>query len=1154
MTSPFAAGPTSTDTRALQEINSTKKSFVNKDFAKNMAYLNNSVDTLSQWSQKLQSGVDQANENIFEQISGFAGDLFVVFAGLEPTGIELGDLKYVIQGLGAMFGINPSTPFPMNLIDAALHMFSTYILPLDQFTDVIFDAIFAWAEDLGLSPAFTDSMHSLLDAISRLGATFYDLFDSLSDLLGAFGFLGFTSTSGLGDIWDSLLDIITVITTPLKPVLNILADLGIPFINALTGIINSVTLLLSPLSFISGGQITELGDNFIPKPMNDTTVWGVSASIVSGWFFDSTQSSGSISPGSFTTLGNSTGKTMVAQTMFACQADQKFAVNAMLKWIGIPSSANDFGLSLLWFIDATPAGQFDINISSGHGSSGGWSEIAGTVTVPSNVTGFKMAVRVGSSITTGQVWVDDISARLQGFVQMNIVSGLIDAISSLIPWGFFDSIIGAIAGPDSLLTYFGNLLNPSSPISVFNLFGLLPPWVLPGIPVGNLTDSSPELLIAPTFDTADVIQLGQNWSWDGSTGRNSNGSLCVTGNSIERQVVSNKIEVKANDVIAFSTWYKWQTAIYGGTNHITLGIVGYVGDTIYGYNNIQQKTMDAYSNPTWQQLSGNFTVPDTITHVALQLRLGSNVSSGLVFFDDCSMKRTNNQLPQSWIINLIPDMFGLQEFAEGIIGSIRTVIFGIPFVGGTLGQLFDALTGWHADTQATAAQAGDALLIATTVEPIVYNTFATVEVVQTKAVTQQNYSISSATDLPRQPSWVCRYPVSDVSFPEAWNSLIEVFGTTDGASAGTAHTHTLNLSGSVYSSPAGFSITNGNSRGVFLNITNTTAFTHMRLYAWVPSGTATDVTYGLHRVRDDGSSYEIISAKQIAPQLTSDGQYIDVDLGGTLIVQAGETYLLRITNRSAAAVAVAAISQTTGANYNGFATTGLTLSNATSYTAAQITTGRNATGQVNFGGLFSAATFYTPKTYTDDFNRPEFGELWVPWANSFGAGAPHLHINFANGEGRAAYTGTVDGDESNVYLRPTGSDQTIVSADMWGISGTARCGIFCHASREAKQLAYLGVGASGVNLYAGEWGFLAPAKANFASSVVDGSNWGIYVDPTGPHSIFHIMKDNTDVAAWTDSTDLMKIGSDYRYGGKIISRIAGVNAGEIDNWTMTDVA
>ena len=71
-----------------------------------------------------------------------------MIGGREPTGIEIGDIKYIFQAIGALFGINPDTPFPLNLIEAVGHMFEQFIIPLPQFTDVIFDAMAAWAEDL----------------------------------------------------------------------------------------------------------------------------------------------------------------------------------------------------------------------------------------------------------------------------------------------------------------------------------------------------------------------------------------------------------------------------------------------------------------------------------------------------------------------------------------------------------------------------------------------------------------------------------------------------------------------------------------------------------------------------------------------------------------------------------------------------------------------------------------------------------------------------------------------------------------------------------------------------------------------------------------------------------------------------------------------
>ena len=692
-----------TDTRALQEINSRKKSFANKDFEKNIAYLNNSVDVLSQWSQKLQSGVDSANENILEQIQGFAGDLFVLFAGLEPTGIELGDLKYVLQGIGAFFGINPDTPFPMNLVEAALHFFTTYLVPLDQFTDVIFDAIFAWAADFGLSEDFIESMRELLNAIEALGATFFDLFDSLSDLLGAFGFLNFTSTSGLGDIWDSVLDIVTLITTPLKPVLAILGDLGIPFINALTAIVQGANAFLSPLSFISGAQVKQLGPNILPKPNNDTTIWSVAASNTAGWIFDNTQSSSGTSPGSFTTLGTGSAKRLVTQGFYPCEPGQKFAANAMLKWAGIPSLSNDFGICAVWYTDATELSTSNISIAGGHGSSGGWTEIIGEFTVPVNANQFRFGIRVGGTITTGQVWVDDFTQQLQGEVAMSLISGLIDFLNGLLPWNFFDTILGGSTTEGGLFSFFTNLLSGDSPLFAGNIFGFIPPQLLQLIGLGNLSNTQPNLLSAPGFDTADVISLGINSYWSPTEGHTTPGSFYFIANGVAREIVSNEILVGQDQKVTAKTWVKWSGIVATGPPVISLNINRYMGTTFIGSTQVAVNPGTPTNQPTWQQLSGTeYVIPGDCDRIKLSMRIGSGVTSGTIYFDDAELRKTG-QIQQGWVAGLLDSLGGLGDFIQGLLDTLVSIIRGIPFVGGVLGDLFDNFTGQTHTIIATSA-------------------------------------------------------------------------------------------------------------------------------------------------------------------------------------------------------------------------------------------------------------------------------------------------------------------------------------------------------------------------------------------------------------------------------------------------------------------
>ena len=118
----------STESRALKSI--TVESY-NKDQAKNLIQLNNNSAYMAQYLRKLQRGVDEANANIIEQAQGFINDLLVLVGGGSATGLDFGDMKYVFQSWGALFGFtdeNGNVQLPINLFQAAWHFFSTYVL------------------------------------------------------------------------------------------------------------------------------------------------------------------------------------------------------------------------------------------------------------------------------------------------------------------------------------------------------------------------------------------------------------------------------------------------------------------------------------------------------------------------------------------------------------------------------------------------------------------------------------------------------------------------------------------------------------------------------------------------------------------------------------------------------------------------------------------------------------------------------------------------------------------------------------------------------------------------------------------------------------------------------------------------------------------
>ena len=177
----------SKETRVLKTIDSKRYPETNKDFVRNMRRLNSSVDYLASYMRIMQKGVDDANKNFIDQIQGFINDLVVVFSGGEPTGFELGDLKYVFQAVGALFGFS-GAPFPINLVDAARHLFDTYIKNLVQLTDVIFDSIEAWMkaliEAVDGTPLVGPALTSFANLMLRVVDNAKDAVDNASDALG----------------------------------------------------------------------------------------------------------------------------------------------------------------------------------------------------------------------------------------------------------------------------------------------------------------------------------------------------------------------------------------------------------------------------------------------------------------------------------------------------------------------------------------------------------------------------------------------------------------------------------------------------------------------------------------------------------------------------------------------------------------------------------------------------------------------------------------------------------------------------------------------------------------------------------------------------------------------------------------------------------
>jgi len=688
MSSFGAPAPKTIESRALEDINSRQKSFVNNDFVKNIQWLNQSVDTLSAYTQKLQQGVDQANQDVFEQVTGIFADLFVMFAGLEPTGIHVGDVKYIIQGLGALLGINPDTPFPLNLFEAAWNMFHTYIFPLDQFSDVIFDAIDAWAVEFGLSPEFIESFTELREAIDGITDDFAGLLTALKNLLDAFDFIDIDL---LGGRLEPIFDLFDFDLGPLKDILIRLVDLGIPFIDALTAIINGGSKFLTALSNIVGSQIGTLSENFVPDVDQKTTLWfiGGAGTDATAWVFDAAESATG-TDGSFTTTGNTTNKTVLTQETFPVTPGQKFTIKAKLKWTGVPSGSNQFGAQLQWYFDASPVSATNLDIPAGHGGTGGWADSINVtdVEVPNDVNGVRIGARIGSGVTSGRVWVDEISAQLQGSISRSVIDGLQDILDGLLPFNLFDELTGVDgSGPLDVIGWLQGRLDGQSPLNALNLFNV--PWLTGLIPIGHIGNVQERNLIDDPYFQSFTGSSG--FVRDDTTFHSTIGaSAKAVGDGTAKDLLSNRIPVDPGQKVKIYAWVKWASLVGTGTP-IKIGLTYYLANAPVLQVDLQQRSTSP-STTDWTQLESTTTAPDNVDSVVLRLTVSSALTAGNVWFSDTWLSHPETKL-RSGLVDGLDDFIGeaqdnISDLFDNLLGKVDHSDF-IDLkntLGGTIGS------------------------------------------------------------------------------------------------------------------------------------------------------------------------------------------------------------------------------------------------------------------------------------------------------------------------------------------------------------------------------------------------------------------------------------------------------------------------------------
>ncbi|WNO26714.1 minor tail protein [Mycobacterium phage Groundhog] len=411
----------------------------------------------------------------------------------------------------------------------------------------------------------------------------------------------------------------------------------------------------------------------------------------------------------------------------------------------------------------------------------------------------------------------------------------------------------------------------------------------------------------------------------------------------------------------------------------------------------------------------------------------------------------------------------------------------------------------------------------------------------------QNFQISAMTQGYKNPPWVCRYPIADVTYPEALNFGLSVYGTTGPQSAGTAHTHELET-GDVSAEAVSWNIPQNRARVAKITASSTTVWDTIGVILNKTTTAAINNVY-LEIMREDAlGGATLLASVDVSPQLTDTGyDYIEATLPG-IITKEGENYWIRIRNSSTVATPlyVRAVEWVAGnANSCGYADA--TLATKTSYTAAElngIITNEDS-WPLPWALVATKNRAPTDQSFSDDFNRSGLGSLWFVKSDS---GSNQLGIS----GNKASFSGLTDGVQNGLYILPTAGDKQWVEGVSYGstlaLSGP-RGGLLLNCNRDLSQVVYLGWNLNSAKIYTGPWNSLTErASVNTALNDVP---WQFYYDPATGQYI--ALKNGQDIGlGWADTTSAMKHGPDFRYGGLRISRAAFFNACQIDNWTLKD--
>lgn len=275
-----------------------------------------------------------------------------------------------------------------------------------------------------------------------------------------------------------------------------------------------------------------------------------------------------------------------------------------------------------------------------------------------------------------------------------------------------DSLLGIATNPiPEIIEWLDELKK-----GIANVLSWIKPGLLPLIPLSQIGEWFPNLLLNGGFDTDAAVVDNPDWLWDGSVGRTSPlGSVKAIMSGTAKYLHSNAIPVAKKQHLELEAFTRWQgLAAAAGTNPIRLVITSYLAGNPVASTVVAQQQPSAADSSGWVELHGTYTVPDTgVDEVRTTLLVTGDVTAGTVWFDDADTWKTG-KLPQDYVQDLVTQ---LEQFGTDIGNALEELAHKVGLdrfkeffdtvagqVNAEIGDVQNRLTAITADGKIDAAE------------------------------------------------------------------------------------------------------------------------------------------------------------------------------------------------------------------------------------------------------------------------------------------------------------------------------------------------------------------------------------------------------------------------------------------------------------------